>query len=32
MRRTFALSAVLALLVAATAVGFAGASTSGDDD
>ena len=32
MRRTFALSAVLALLVAATGVAFAGASTSGDDD
>ena len=32
MRRTFALSAVLALLVAATWVAFAGASTSGGDD
>jgi hypothetical protein len=32
MRWTFALSAVLALLVAATGVAFAGASSSGDDD
>jgi hypothetical protein len=32
MRWTFALSAVLALLVAATGVAFAGASSSGEDD